>query len=363
MMKRNTMLRTACAMLALFLPLLAACGDDGANDPNLGVYEAKSAEMMGIELSVDEVFEDGCTIELKKKGKGTMTFDGDEADFKWELDGNDFSGKGSGAELSGTLEDGILVLKDIMGSGVTMTLVCDDIAKENSTEAAEKEPAKEEATDTEPAAEEGAAGNTKSASFSDAVGFRSALEGKTSNASGSGDEIPMELMARYEGDWHGIMYFYNATGSFAALDGKKCDIAARFSLDEKGNVTPYLISAKKELGGGMNFHDITAELDPYFDCLYFSGKIMGDGSIEYASVGEEDGLLHTYFTVTGPNDSSMDIEFAMRHPDVPWKDSDYPMYPKEGYDYYKGCSLEQVIASFQSDGDTLPEKTNITGWE
>ena len=130
--------------MALMLPVLTACGDDAKSDPNLGVYEAKSAEMMGMELGVEDVFEDGCSIELKNKGKGTMTFDGDEASFKWELDGDDFSGKGSGAELSGTLKDGVLVLNDIMGSGVTMTFVCDDIAKENSTAVSEKEPKNEE---------------------------------------------------------------------------------------------------------------------------------------------------------------------------------------------------------------------------
>ena len=59
----------------------------------------------------------------------------------------------------------------------------------------------------------------------------------------------------------------------------------------------------------------------------------------------------------------MDLEFGMRHPDVPWQDSDSPMYPKEGFEYYKGCSLEEVIASFQNETSGLPEKTNITGWE
>ena len=198
------------------------------------------------------------------------------------------------------------------------------------------------------------------ASGSDAGGFGAALSG---DAGGSEEEIPMELMARFEGDWHGIVFYTNASGKFEELDGKKSDIAGRFSLDENGNVTPYLVSAKKELSGDMNFHDLTGELDPYFDGMYFSGWIFGDGYIDTAFIDENDGFLHSFFTVKAEDGSKMDIEFGMRHPDVPWQDSDYPMYPKEGFEYYKGCSLEEVISTFQNETPGLPEKTNITGWE
>ncbi len=346
------------------MPVLAACGDDGADDPNLGLYKATTAEMAGFTMDADEAFDGGFTIELTKKGKGTITVGDEDDSFKWKLDGKKFSGEGGGVDVEGTLKGGVMILEDVMGTGMRLTLICEDIAGSNAA-AADKEEKVEDNDKDEPAKEEEKTDSSEtSGSREDA--FMKSVAGSAGNTAENAEtqaEIPMELMARYEGDWHGIVYYTNATGSFSALDGKKSDIAARFALDEKGNVKPYIVSAKKELSGDMNFHDLTAELDPDFDGMYFSGKIYGDGVIDTAFIGEENGLLHSVFTVSGDDGSSMNLEFAMRHPDVPWQDSDYPMYPKEGYDYYKGCSLEQVIATFQNETTGLPEKTNITGWE
>ncbi len=117
---------TLLSMLVLMLTLTACGGKDTADDPNLGVYEARTGESMGIEMSVGDIFGDGFSIELKKKGKGKAHCDGDDYSIKWELEGDKFHAEGGGAELDGTLKDGVMVLEDVLGSGVTLTLVNDE---------------------------------------------------------------------------------------------------------------------------------------------------------------------------------------------------------------------------------------------
>ena len=106
--------------------LLAGCGKSEP-DPNSGMYEATSAEAFGMSMDPSELFADGISMELKDGGKAKFYLEGEDYSMKWELDGNSFHAKGSGAELDGTLEDGVLFLEDIMGMGVDMTFECDEI--------------------------------------------------------------------------------------------------------------------------------------------------------------------------------------------------------------------------------------------
>ncbi|WP_026660411.1 hypothetical protein [Butyrivibrio sp. AC2005] len=134
-MKRSGMVLRSftCAVLTLTTILFTACGSDsGADDPNLGVYEATTAKMSGIELNVKDVWEDGLTIELKKGGKAHLQSGDEGGNFKWKLDGETFHGEGGGATFDGTVKDGVMVLEDLEGSGVTVTLVCNDIVSSHA---------------------------------------------------------------------------------------------------------------------------------------------------------------------------------------------------------------------------------------
>lgn len=60
------------AVLAVILAIVLICvlggkggGGDAADDPNLGLYTATTAEMLGIEMDITDLFENGVTIELK----------------------------------------------------------------------------------------------------------------------------------------------------------------------------------------------------------------------------------------------------------------------------------------------------------
>ena len=92
-----------------------------AFDPNLGVYNATTAEMYGIEMDVTDVWEGGVSIELKAKDKCVFTIDGEQYNIKWTLDGSDIRIKGKGLDCEGTLNRGVLVLQDVMDMGVNLT--------------------------------------------------------------------------------------------------------------------------------------------------------------------------------------------------------------------------------------------------
>ena len=111
----------ACLLAVLLLALALGCssGDD-KNDPNLGVYTAKTAEYSGITLNVNQFFEKGFTIELKSGGKCKLTADGESANGKWTLDGTKLHVEGGGIECDGTLENGVM---SIDYDGVVFNLI------------------------------------------------------------------------------------------------------------------------------------------------------------------------------------------------------------------------------------------------
>ena len=112
------------ALAALLLLSLAACssGDD-ENDPNLGVYTAKTAEYRGFTVDVDQFFEQGFSIELKSGGKCKLTADGETANGKWTLEGTKFHVNGGGIDCDGTLENGVIRLDY---DGVVFNMVNED---------------------------------------------------------------------------------------------------------------------------------------------------------------------------------------------------------------------------------------------
>ena len=96
------------AMLLLTLEGCSSGGDE--NDPNLGVYTAKTAEYRGLTVEVNQFFEQGFSIELKSGGKCKLTADGESASGKWTLEGTKFHVNGGGIDCDGTLENGVIRL-------------------------------------------------------------------------------------------------------------------------------------------------------------------------------------------------------------------------------------------------------------
>ncbi|MDL2248612.1 hypothetical protein LJB89_02835 [Tyzzerella sp. OttesenSCG-928-J15] len=107
---------------ALLLALsLGGCGGGGkSDDPNVGIWNGISVSMLGIDMDIAEVFDNGVTLELKANGKFTLDVDGDKGSGKWEYDGKGISFSSSDAQMHGTFEGDMLKLNNLLDSGMDM---------------------------------------------------------------------------------------------------------------------------------------------------------------------------------------------------------------------------------------------------
>lgn len=129
------------AVIAILASVLG--GKSNSKDPNLGLYTANKAASGGLEIDISTMFPNGFTIELKDRGKCAMNVDGEKGTGKWTVDADGaFSLSGSGLECSGTLKNGVLILKDALGEGLDITFLKDGASDTGSA-------AKEETKDAE----------------------------------------------------------------------------------------------------------------------------------------------------------------------------------------------------------------------
>ncbi|MBR0172430.1 MAG: hypothetical protein IJQ21_06530 [Lachnospiraceae bacterium] len=242
-------------MTALMVSLLAGCGGKAEPDENSGLYKAVSVKAFGIEMSADEVYDDDITIELQDGGKAVFAYEGDEYKMKWSRDGKQFEAKGGGAELAGTIGDGVLLLEDILGTGMEIRLECKSLVRQSSR--SDKDRSKKKADDNADAedtitdsAEEDSTATSKPSLFSkkpakDQFGY------------------DMEEAKKYVGDWIGYMDL-----GFAR-DGRELHydippgtggaaVYARIVLDENGQPVVYL---RAEINDWLNFREVSATLD------------------------------------------------------------------------------------------------------
>ena len=121
----------ALAVIGAIVYLIAGkLGGSGAavDDAVLGLYTAQKAETAGMSISIKTMWANGFSIELRNKGKAEINVDGTKGSAKWTLDGERFTIKGSGVDCSGTLSNGVLMLEDVMDTGVTIYFTKDGTA-------------------------------------------------------------------------------------------------------------------------------------------------------------------------------------------------------------------------------------------
>ena len=77
--RKHLALTVAVLMLGV---MLTGCGK-AEPDPNSGVYEGTKGTMMGMTLSVDEVYKNGVTFDIQDGGKCVCNLDGENVKLKW----------------------------------------------------------------------------------------------------------------------------------------------------------------------------------------------------------------------------------------------------------------------------------------
>ncbi len=129
-------------ILALsMMVMLAACGSSGGSsgggadqeataekataDENgipYGVYVGVAAEMMGVQMGMDEILGEGesFSIELKENNKVEVIAGTDKGSGKYSVEGDQITISVGSEEMTGTYSENAITVEDMMGMGVTI---------------------------------------------------------------------------------------------------------------------------------------------------------------------------------------------------------------------------------------------------
>lgn len=110
--------------------LLSLCSCSGSKDSELlrGTYIAVEAYLDENEISLESMFPEGFSITLRKGGNCEFHINSGRYLGSWRCIGSSFWAEGAGAVLEGSIGDGSILLKGVLGSDVSLRLVCEDIA-------------------------------------------------------------------------------------------------------------------------------------------------------------------------------------------------------------------------------------------
>ena len=115
------MMKKSIGAVLLVLLLIGLIARGGKNDdPNHGVWKATKGEMLGVSMDVADFFVEGFTIELKANGKCALNIDGKKTNASWTLDNGMIEIKGGGIDSNGSLKNGKLTLKYVLGTSLTL---------------------------------------------------------------------------------------------------------------------------------------------------------------------------------------------------------------------------------------------------
>lgn len=203
-------------IIAVVLLVAKNLGGAAASDnPDLGLYNAASAEMYGVAVEVDDLWAKGFTIELKDKNKCDISVDGQKGSGKWELDGEQLHISGSGLDCDGTLSGGLMTLDNVLGTGMKLTFVQEGRAL-NQPGAGTSLPAGEPASDP------------------------------------AGDPAQWNaLQQKWNGVWYGVMQLTGCTGKYESFSYTTYDVYLDVAVDADGNGEYRLYDADELIGAAF----------------------------------------------------------------------------------------------------------------
>ena len=144
-MKRNA----GWMLLAALCVLLCACRAQGSAVPAVaaGRYSGESVCIYGGERTpMDEVYSGESYLELREDGRGTLCLGGDEAEFRWQLDGTALTLTSGRETCRGTLENG-RIETDLFGADIRLSFRQSAAPAQEPTQPEEAGPAAEDSSE------------------------------------------------------------------------------------------------------------------------------------------------------------------------------------------------------------------------
>ena len=331
------------ATIILLIKLLggnSGSAKDDSSDPNIGVWNAVSAEMMGFEIQVSDVYTDGFSIELKEKGKCTVIIDGTKKTIKWSLEGNKININGSGLDMNGTLKDGQMIFKNVLDTDLTLIFEKEGSNRSNRRSQQNK-PADEklpsEITET---------GTESSAAATDL------------NIEQSAAENLLPSFQWWSGDWYGYWTMTSALGKYEHLQEERWDCFASIKMATDGRATVYLWDDTEELGS------VEIQVEPFGGTGVMGGATSEGGPFFGKELEHADWIIRPgmepyddYMMIDGHHEDSEDIfdhdefwyEIHLRPWGRLWDDIDADARPFD-YDgwyiaFYQTPMLEAIAES------------------
>ncbi len=94
-----------------------------SDEPNIGVWTADEITMMGMTMNPTDLYPDGITLELKSGGNCTLSFDGDDYNSDYEIEGGVFKLIDGGDEFPGTIEGDVITIVNLLDMGMDIRFV------------------------------------------------------------------------------------------------------------------------------------------------------------------------------------------------------------------------------------------------
>ena len=328
------MKKAICIFIAVLLIAgTTACSGDDSNDPNLGLWKATSAEMLGMSMDVADFFDQGFTIELRANGRCTISVDGDKANGRWTLDNAAFTVKGGGVDCRGRLENGKLTLEDVMGSGVTLIFYKDGVVPADPTSRALETEAPPEVNET------------------------SVMQ-----------ELP-ENLAWWDGDWYGYWTVVSADDPYSGFIGQVWDCYA--IIDVNHDATAIITLFDDDISMGEIYVDLIDghEGDIMGIATSTGGEMFGmpvkeeEIRINPEHRGHEDMIMIDQWHEDEDGDEFRYVIY-LRKWGLDWDDypeDERPPYYEDWYLGVKHMTMDEAIASINTSAGYGDGNINIDG--